>query len=95
MRPLGAIMLGSYIGKVGRRKGLIVTPAIMALGTSRLHLCRPSVAFSMSTAASQDVGQQFSPCRRGDLHRTLCEKDSSAADATRSLSLSETPYGWR
>src|SRR3977135_1948577 len=33
MRPLGAIVLGSYIDRIGRRKGLIVTLAIMACGT--------------------------------------------------------------
>ncbi len=33
MRPLGAIILGSYIDRIGRRKGLIVTLAIMACGT--------------------------------------------------------------
>lgn len=33
MRPLGAIFLGAYIDRVGRRKGLIVTLALMALGT--------------------------------------------------------------
>jgi MHS family citrate/tricarballylate:H+ symporter-like MFS transporter len=33
MRPLGAIILGAYIDKVGRRQGLIVTLAIMASGT--------------------------------------------------------------
>jgi MFS transporter, MHS family, citrate/tricarballylate:H+ symporter len=33
MRPLGAIFLGAYIDRVGRRKGLIVTLAIMAVGT--------------------------------------------------------------
>ncbi|RQM50599.1 MFS transporter [Paraburkholderia bannensis] len=33
MRPLGAIFLGAYIDKVGRRRGLIVTLAIMASGT--------------------------------------------------------------
>lgn len=33
MRPLGAIALGSYIDRVGRRIGLIVTLAIMAVGT--------------------------------------------------------------
>src|SRR5258708_34769291 len=33
MRPIGAIVLGAYIDEVGRRKGLIVTLAIMALGT--------------------------------------------------------------
>jgi len=33
MRPLGAIFLGAYIDRVGRRRGLIVTLAIMAAGT--------------------------------------------------------------
>lgn len=33
MRPLGAIVLGAYVDRVGRRKGLIVTLAIMAMGT--------------------------------------------------------------
>src|SRR5450830_287421 len=33
MRPLGAIILGAYIDRVGRRKGLITTLALMAAGT--------------------------------------------------------------
>ncbi|HBR1080815.1 TPA: MFS transporter [Klebsiella quasipneumoniae subsp. similipneumoniae] len=33
MRPIGAIVLGAYIDKIGRRKGLIVTLSIMATGT--------------------------------------------------------------
>ena len=33
MRPLGAIVLGSYIDRIGRRKGLILTLGIMAFGT--------------------------------------------------------------
>jgi MHS family citrate/tricarballylate:H+ symporter-like MFS transporter len=33
MRPLGAIFLGAYVDRVGRRRGLIVTLALMALGT--------------------------------------------------------------
>src|SRR5215467_3964263 len=38
MRPLGAIILGAYIDEVGRRKGLIVTLAIMASGTLLIAL---------------------------------------------------------
>ena len=34
MRPLGAIFLGGYIDKIGRRKGLVLTLAIMAAGTA-------------------------------------------------------------
>jgi MHS family citrate/tricarballylate:H+ symporter-like MFS transporter len=33
MRPLGALILGPYVDKVGRRQGLIVTLSIMAMGT--------------------------------------------------------------
>src|SRR5450830_1548677 len=33
MRPLGAILLGAYVDRVGRRQGLIVTLALMATGT--------------------------------------------------------------
>src|SRR5262245_9264629 len=32
MRPLGAIVLGAYVDRVGRRLGLIVTLSIMAMG---------------------------------------------------------------
>ncbi len=33
MRPLGAILLGAYVDRIGRRQGLIVTLTIMATGT--------------------------------------------------------------
>ncbi|RAP71027.1 sugar (and other) transporter family protein [Candidatus Erwinia dacicola] len=33
MRPLGAIILGSYIDRHGRRKGLLLTLGLMAIGT--------------------------------------------------------------
>ena len=33
MRPLGAVYLGAYVDSLGRRKGLIVTLGIMAIGT--------------------------------------------------------------
>jgi MHS family citrate/tricarballylate:H+ symporter-like MFS transporter len=33
IRPFGAIILGSYIDRIGRRKGLLVTLGIMATGT--------------------------------------------------------------
>jgi MFS transporter, MHS family, citrate/tricarballylate:H+ symporter len=43
MRPVGAIVLGAYIDRIGRRQGLIVTLAIMALGTVTIAVC-PSYA---------------------------------------------------
>ena len=39
MRPVGAIVLGAYIDRIGRRKGLIVTLAIMAVGTVVITVC--------------------------------------------------------
>jgi MHS family citrate/tricarballylate:H+ symporter-like MFS transporter len=33
MRPLGAVYLGAYVDRLGRRQGLIVTLSIMAVGT--------------------------------------------------------------
>jgi MHS family citrate/tricarballylate:H+ symporter-like MFS transporter len=33
MRPLGALFLGAYVDRVGRRQGLITTLGIMAMGT--------------------------------------------------------------
>jgi MHS family citrate/tricarballylate:H+ symporter-like MFS transporter len=33
MRPVGAIVLGAYVDRVGRRKGLLITLGMMALGT--------------------------------------------------------------
>ncbi len=33
MRPLGAILLGGFVDRVGRRQGLVVTLSVMALGT--------------------------------------------------------------
>lgn len=43
MRPVGAIVLGAYIDRIGRRKGLIVTLGIMAIGTVVIAFC-PSYA---------------------------------------------------
>jgi MFS transporter, MHS family, citrate/tricarballylate:H+ symporter len=43
MRPIGAIVLGAYIDRIGRRQGLIVTLAIMAVGTVVIAFC-PSYA---------------------------------------------------
>lgn len=43
MRPLGAIFLGAYIDRHGRRQGLIITLALMAMGTV-LIACVPGYA---------------------------------------------------
>ncbi len=38
MRPLGAIILGAYIDHHGRRKGLLLTLGLMAMGTLTIAL---------------------------------------------------------
>jgi MFS transporter, MHS family, citrate/tricarballylate:H+ symporter len=43
MRPVGAIVLGAYVDRIGRRQGLIVTLGIMAMGTVIIAIC-PSYA---------------------------------------------------
>ncbi|MFS2157910.1 MFS transporter [Pseudomonas sp. Pseusp122] len=43
MRPLGAIVLGAYIDRHGRKQGLVVTLAMMAMGTV-LIACVPGYA---------------------------------------------------
>ncbi len=44
MRPLGAIVLGTYIDRRGRRAGLLLTLGLMAIGTLAIA-CTPSYAF--------------------------------------------------
>jgi MFS transporter, MHS family, citrate/tricarballylate:H+ symporter len=43
MRPLGALILGSYIDRKGRRTGLIITLGLMAVGTITIA-CTPGYA---------------------------------------------------
>ncbi|MGA2054950.1 MAG: MFS transporter [Bradyrhizobium sp.] len=48
MRPVGAIVLGAYIDRIGRRKGLIVTLTIMAIGTVTIAVCPPYAAIGVA-----------------------------------------------
>src|SRR2546430_5699528 len=43
MRPLGAVVLGAYIDHHGRRKGLLLTLSLMAVGTISIA-CTPGYA---------------------------------------------------
>jgi len=43
MRPLGAIVLGAYLDHHGRRKGLLLTLSLMAVGTFSIA-CTPGYA---------------------------------------------------
>ena len=60
MRPLGAIVLGAYIDRHGRRKGLIMTLALMAMGTL-LIACVPGPPSTRSTARCWTTGASSWP----------------------------------
>jgi MFS family permease len=49
VRPLGARFLGAYIDHIGRRRGLLVTLALISVGTLTIALvpgCAPQHAHS-------------------------------------------------
>src|SRR5437016_5231002 len=48
MRPLGAIVLGAYIDHHGRREGLLVTLALMAIGTLSIAILPGYVAIGLA-----------------------------------------------
>jgi MHS family citrate/tricarballylate:H+ symporter-like MFS transporter len=57
MRPVGAIFLGSYIDRIGRRQGLIVTLALMALGTVVITCCPPYAAIGVAAPVIVLIGR--------------------------------------
>src|SRR4051795_8252307 len=57
MRPVGAIFLGAYIDRIGRRKGLIVTLAIMAAGTVTIAVCPTYASIGVAAPAIVLIGR--------------------------------------
>src|ERR1700750_172511 len=57
MRPVGAIVLGAYIDRIGRRQGLIVTLALMALGTVVIAFCPSYAAIGIAAPAIVLIGR--------------------------------------
>jgi MHS family citrate/tricarballylate:H+ symporter-like MFS transporter len=57
MRPVGAIVLGAYIDRIGRRKGLIVTLAIMAAGTVTIALCPTYASIGLAAPVIVLIGR--------------------------------------
>jgi MHS family proline/betaine transporter-like MFS transporter len=47
-RPLGAVVIGAYADRVGRRKALTMTCLLMALGTAAIGLCPPFSAIGLA-----------------------------------------------
>jgi MFS transporter, MHS family, citrate/tricarballylate:H+ symporter len=57
MRPVGAIVLGAYIDKIGRRQGLIVTLGIMAIGTVVIAFCPTYAAIGVAAPIIVLIGR--------------------------------------
>jgi MFS transporter, MHS family, citrate/tricarballylate:H+ symporter len=57
MRPAGALVLGPYIDRIGRRKGLIVTLSIMALGTAFIAVTPSYASIGLAAPAIVLVGR--------------------------------------
>jgi MFS transporter, MHS family, citrate/tricarballylate:H+ symporter len=57
MRPVGAIVLGAYIDRIGRRQGLIVTLALMALGTVVIAFCPPYASIGIAATIIVVIGR--------------------------------------
>ena len=57
MRPVGAIVLGAYIDRIGRRQGLIVTLALMALGTVVIAFCPTYASIGIAATVIVLIGR--------------------------------------
>ncbi len=57
MRPVGAVVLGAYIDRIGRRLGLIVTLAIMAAGTVVITFCPTYAAIGVAAPIIVLIGR--------------------------------------
>ena len=57
MRPVGAIVLGAYIDRIGRRRGLIVTLSIMALGTVLIAVCPTYASIGLAAPVIVLIGR--------------------------------------
>src|SRR6202051_1818121 len=57
MRPVGAVVLGAYLDRIGRRQGLIVTLALMALGTVVITFCPTYASIGIAATIIVLVGR--------------------------------------
>ncbi len=48
MRPLGAMIIGSYADRVGRRAAMTTTSWMMALGTAAIGACPPFASIGVA-----------------------------------------------
>ena len=84
MRPLGAVILGAYIDRCGRRKGLILTLLLMAVGTAVIAFTPAyrtiGLAAPLLQLAPAAGGEDFA-YRRGDARPDAGQR-VQAADAS-------------
>src|SRR5712675_1763139 len=57
MRPVGAIVLGAYIDRKGRRQGLIVTLGLMAVGTLTIAATPSYAAIGLTAPVIVVIGR--------------------------------------
>jgi metabolite-proton symporter len=57
MRPIGAIVLGAYIDRKGRRQGLIVTLGLMAVGTLTIAVTPSYAAIGLAAPVIVVIGR--------------------------------------
>jgi MHS family citrate/tricarballylate:H+ symporter-like MFS transporter len=57
MRPVGAVVLGAYLDKIGRRRGLILTLSIMAAGTFTIAFCPGYAAIGIAAPIIVLIGR--------------------------------------
>jgi MFS family permease len=57
MRPLGALVLGSYIDRKGRRAGLMLTLALMSFGTVSIAVMPPYAAIGIAAPLLVVIGR--------------------------------------
>lgn len=82
MRPVGAIVLGAYIDRIGRRKGLMVTLAIMGCGTLLIALVPGYQTIGLAAPALVLLGrllQGFSAGVELGASRSICPKSQRQA----------------
>ena len=57
MRPIGALVLGPYVDRIGRRKGLMVTLSIMAVGSLLIALTPDYATLGFAATALIFIGR--------------------------------------
>lgn len=57
MRPLGAILIGAYADRVGRRTAMTTTCWLMALGTAMIGFCPPFSAIGLAAPVIVALGR--------------------------------------